>query len=117
MPGGRPTVYKPEYCDEMIEYARTGGFYNNFAGRIGICVQTLYNWEKVHPEFLESKGIAKAACLHWWDERAREGLFDKSFNTTIWVFVKKNIDGWADKSEVKQNSNIEINIDSQDRDL
>lgn len=35
----------------------------------------------------------------WWMEQARKAINDKTFNTSMWIFVMKNRFGWADKTE------------------
>ncbi len=52
---GRPTLYRPEYCDRLILHCKKGLSYEAFAGVVDVCVDTLYEWEKVHPKFSEAK--------------------------------------------------------------
>lgn len=51
-PGGRPTVYKPEYCDDARESMRAGFSKTATAGSLGVCKATFDNWCAAHPEFL-----------------------------------------------------------------
>ena len=50
--GGRPSLYKPEYCDEVITVCSTGLSLTAFAGVIGAARSTIQNWMGEHPEFL-----------------------------------------------------------------
>lgn len=97
---GRPTDYKPEYCEMLIKYMSQGRSYEAFAGFIGVSKQTLYDWEKVHKEFLDSKKIGRAAAqntLESWGESLVKGHFGKGANTSAWIFMMKNMTGWRDQ--------------------
>lgn len=122
MPGGRPTKYDPKYCQELIEHMKEGYSYESFAGRLGVARSTLYEWEKHHPEFSDTKKTAIELSLYHWEKVGKEGMFmggkDNPFQASIWVFNMKNRFGWADRKEVDQvNREIVINIDSDDEEL
>lgn len=62
MPAGRPTAYKPEYCEQLVKAAReTGISPSAFAGLIGVSAETISNWKDAHVEFLEAVKIADRA--------------------------------------------------------
>lgn len=89
--GGRPTDYRPEFCDRVIELGREGKSRAEIASALDCSRQTLATWEKVHPEFLDALQRAKDEELAWWEGKAREGL-DKgsAFNAAIWA---KSVNG------------------------
>jgi hypothetical protein len=68
--GGRPTLYKEEYCQRVLDDMANGFSLTAFAGLIGTNRQTLSNWAGAHPEFLDAVTRAKAMQLRWWEERA-----------------------------------------------
>ena len=39
MPGGRPSSYKPEYCDTIVELMRDGASIEEVAADIGCCIR------------------------------------------------------------------------------
>ena len=97
MAGGRPTDYRPEYCQQLINYCAMGRSYEAFAGFIGVAKQTLYTWEKKHPEFLDAKRIARSAAqatLEGWAEKLVKG--DYKGNASVLIFMMKNMTGWRD---------------------
>ena len=53
-PGGRPTAYRPEFGEMIIEAMATGLSAAAAAAKIGISARSLFNWQKEHPEFLQS---------------------------------------------------------------
>ena len=113
----RPTKYKPEYCDKLIQHMSEGLSYESFAAVISVNRDTLYNWEKVHQEFFDAKKEGFSQNLLFWEKAGLAGMADKSFNSTVWIFNMKNRHMWKDKQEIDQNQNISINIDKEDSDL
>lgn len=108
--GGRPTLYKLEYCDRLIEHMGKGLSFEAFAGLIGVSKQTLYDWEKTHAEFLDAKHRATEACRYWWEKQGVDGLFTettrdgresttRSINARIWEINMKNRFKWKDRIE------------------
>jgi len=56
---GRPTDFKPEYCEMLIEHMKKTQTYESFSTELGVCRKTLYNWERDNPSFLHAKRIGK----------------------------------------------------------
>jgi transposase len=111
MAGGRPTKYKKDYCLMLINHMREGLSYEAFGGVVGASKQTLYDWEKRHPEFIDAKRVGETQSLLYWEKVGRDGLYhevikdadgctvNRSINATIWIFNMKNRFKWRDKSE------------------
>lgn len=59
-PRGRPSKYRPEFCQAVIEDARLGFSLSAFAGGIEVDRDTISEWRKVHPEFDQACKTAKA---------------------------------------------------------
>ena len=85
MPGGRPTLYSPEYCDAVEEYGREGKSPAQIAARLNVCRQTLENWAQEHPEFLAALTRAKSFAQAWWEDEGQAALHDREFNSTVWT--------------------------------
>jgi transposase-like protein len=68
--GGRPSYYHPSYCDVVEAAMENGKSFEACAGIIGVMPQTLYNWKREHPEFLEAAARGKAKRLDWWESCA-----------------------------------------------
>lgn len=111
---GRPTDYRPEYCQQLIEHMASGLSYESFAGVIEVSRQTIYDWEKVHEPFLDAKKIGAERNLLYWEKTGQDGLWDeteydekgrasfkKSLNSTVWIFNMKNRHRWKDKQEIE----------------
>ena len=101
---GRPSLYRPEYCDQIIEVMKTGLSVAGFAGTIGVSRRAISQWAEVHPAFMQALACAKAVCaLHWErlalraGENAREGG-----NPAMIMFALRNMApaDWMDKATV-----------------
>lgn len=91
MGAGRPTSYKEEYCDRVIECLRSGLGLSSFAAEIGVCHDTLNEWAKVHPEFSAAKKVAMCAKTAAWERKALLPKDDpaRTSDATI-IFMLKN---------------------------
>lgn len=109
---GRPSKYNPDYCGQLIAHMSQGFSYHSFAGVIGVCYDTLHEWEKHHAAFSDAKKIATAISLHWWEHQGILGLwFQKEgmqFNTPLWIFNMKNRHKWRDKQPDEMQSSTPI---------
>jgi hypothetical protein len=115
---GRPSLYKPEYCEMLINHMEKGFSFRSFAGVIRVNFDTVYEWEKVHKEFSDAKKIGEGLAL-MYDEKLLDdlskGTYGKSANTATHIFKLKNLWKWSDKVEIEQTTReIKINIDSDD---
>jgi hypothetical protein len=101
---GRPTNYKPEYCQMIIESMSKGTSVTAFAAEIGVVKDTLYEWAKVYPDFSDSMKQAMQICEKWWEARGMKGMTEGSqkFNANIWMFFMKNRFKWSDRTETTQ---------------
>lgn len=85
MPAGRPSEYREEFCEQVIELGREGKSRAEIAADLDICRTTLWNWEQAHPEFMKALQRAKDMELAWWESQSREGLNKGSaFNAALW---------------------------------
>jgi hypothetical protein len=73
----RTSLYKPEYCDLLLDDMKKGFSLLAFAGLIGVCRDTLTEWGRVHPEFADAVKRGKAMQVREWETRGirvAEGL-------------------------------------------
>jgi transposase len=104
-PGGRPTVYKPEYCQKVIDFMSQGYSLEAFAGSIGHHKQTVYEWRNKHPEFGDAIMRAFESCRLYWEKIGMQGVYSNDenakFNATAWIFNMKNRFGWRDQMNME----------------
>lgn len=106
---GRPTKYKPEYCQLLVEQAALGKRPNQVAADLRIRRETFWEWGKEYPDF--SNALALAHQIHecYMEEMAQENMFSKDFNTRIWELIMKCQHKWRDKDVP---NNVIIAVDS-----
>lgn len=102
-PVGRPTDYRPEYCEQIVEFMKDGKSFVGFSASIGTHIDTILEWAKVHPEFSLAKKAAGAASEEWWERQGREYLINRpqgeSLNSSVWIFTMKARFKWRDGAE------------------
>lgn len=122
MPAGRPTKYKPAFCDRVIELASEGASKAEIALDLNICYATFDNWQNYNPEFLEAVKKAERLSQGWWEKKGREATFGgiDGFNATSFIFNMKNRfkADWRDKQEVEHGVGLRVlPVDPSDEQL
>lgn len=84
MSGGRPSDYRPEYCEQVIQLGRAGKSKAQIAAELDVCRNTLDNWAGTHPEFLNALTRARDFAQAWWEDKAQTGLEQSGFNASLW---------------------------------
>lgn len=101
MPAGRPTKYRPEFCELVIKDGEQGLSLTAFAGGIGIDRSTVNEWMSVHPEFSQAVKRHGAARTRYLEQT----LLSESQGprVTARIFALKNAapDEWRDIVEQK----------------
>jgi hypothetical protein len=87
-PVGRPSLYDPKYCEEVIALGRIGKSVEAIGAILGVGTKTLYNWRDENPEFLHALDMAKEFELQWWEDIAQTHMIENKesdkINATIW---------------------------------
>jgi len=87
-PVGRPSLYKPEYCEEVIALGKIGKSVEAIGAILGVGTKTLYNWRDQHEDFLHALDMAKEFELQWWEDIAQTHMIENKesdkINATIW---------------------------------
>ena len=103
-PHGRPTTYKPEYCQMLVEHMATGLGFHAFGAVIGgTSLSTLQDWVKNNDDFRVAKEIGESYSLLFWERLGRAAAMGQvpNFNQTAWIFSMKNKFGWVDRADLK----------------
>lgn len=105
-PVGRPTKYKPEYCQMVVDHMAEGASLTSFAAEIDVARSTINEWIDANPDFSEAVKRAKAKCAAWWERVGRNGAQGGDVNPTLVIFGLKNMaaDDWRDKQELAHTS-------------
>jgi hypothetical protein len=113
----RPTKYKSEYCEKVIELMAEGASKTEVCAEIGICYDTFLDWQKANKEFSESVKRGDKLSEAWWLKSGRLNLENNKFSYTGWYMNMKNRHGWKDKQEVEQSGEVTLKITESDADL
>jgi hypothetical protein len=90
MPAGRPTDYRPEYCDDLVWHMNEGLSFESFAGKVGVNRDTVHEWAKVHPAFSEAKKRGEALSRACWENILKTIAATGTGNATAAIFALKN---------------------------
>lgn len=97
---GRKSKYKEKYVEDLIEHMKEGNSYKSFAAKIGVHVDTLYEWESKYSEFSEAKKVAFSMSESYWEDLGKK--MAEGGNASVWKFNMKNRFGWKENTiEVK----------------
>src|SRR5690554_5877361 len=101
-PVGRPSKYKPEYCQMLIDHMAEGASMTSFAAEIDVARSTLNEWADEYPDFSEAVKKGKAKCAAWWERVGRKNAITGDGNATLVIFGLKNMgaEDWRDKQEI-----------------
>jgi len=119
---GRPTLYDPKYCDDIITYFDIEPFVlvekevvkkdgtvelkevkepvslptlAGFAVKLKVCKDTLNEWSRQHKDFSAAIKKAKACQERILLENGLNGGYDKVMS----IFALKNLADWKDRTE------------------
>lgn len=112
MAGGRPSKYKPEYCEKIIDHMRHGKSQVSFAASIGVDRDTIYEWDKNYPEFSGALKEAKSLSQDYWEDLIARGTAGeiKGFNVVGAIFIMKNrfSEDWREKQLVEHSGALSL---------
>lgn len=102
-PPHRPTKYKPEYDDMVVDWLADGKTLQSFGEHIGASNATLYNWQK-NQSFLDAiKKGRKIAHEIYSEQFLYDKLENQKINNVITILYCRNVLN----IKTKDDSNIE----------
>lgn len=101
-PIGRPSKYRPEFCQAVIEDGRLGFSLSAFAGGIEVDRDTITEWRKVHPEFDQACKTAKAVRARFLEGGMMErDIPAPAMNARKFALVNCAEDDWRSETTLK----------------
>lgn len=67
---GRPSSYKPEYCDLVIELMSKGASIAAVAAELKVARAQIFKWGEEYPEFRSACDAGKELAQQWWEKLA-----------------------------------------------
>ena len=87
-PVGRPSLYDPSFCDEVVALGRKGKSVEQIAAILDVSLRTMYSWRDAHEEFLHALDDAKTYEQAWWEEQAAAYMVENKesdrLNASLW---------------------------------
>ncbi len=98
---GRPSAYKPKFCQMLIDHMKQGYSFESFAGVVAVSRVTIYSWLKKYDEFREAKEVALSLNRLFWEQIGIDAVKGQvpGFNATAYVFNMRNRFNWSDRSQ------------------
>ena len=81
---GRPTKYKPKFCDAVIAWGMIGKSRTWMAAEMMVARQTLDDWAKANSEFSDALTLAKQLEQLWWEDKGQDCLLHSNFQGAMW---------------------------------
>jgi len=87
-PVGRPSLYDPAYCEQVIELGKLGKSIEQICADLNTPVRTLYEWRDRFPEFSQALEDAKSFEQAWWENQAYAYMVETKegpkLNASLW---------------------------------
>lgn len=100
---GRPTLYRPEYCERAIAFMSQGYSVTALAGHLGMSKDAVYDFVNRYPDFRHAIAMGRAARVQALE--AKLLTTSQGVGVTAAIFALKNADPdeWQDRyqSEVR----------------
>lgn len=84
-PVGRPSKYRPEYCDDIIELGKNGKSIAQMASFFDVDKASIYRWIEEHEDFRTAFARARVHSQTWWEDKAQSNLGSRDFNAQLWL--------------------------------
>ena len=110
MAGGRPKKTLSDlpkgWQKKILDLMKNGASQTEIKAVLGISNDLFDRFIKDEAEFSETikKGLLFAQA--WWEQKARENLENRNFNSALWYMNMKNRFGWKDKQEVEHTGKV-----------
>lgn len=75
---GRPTEFKPEYCEQAAKLCALGATDYELANFFGVNTLTIYRWKNTREDFCKAVQVGKELA----DERVERALFSRAVGYT-----------------------------------
>jgi hypothetical protein len=105
---GRPSLYRPEYCQRAIDYMGQGFSLTALAGHLGMSKDAIYDWINLYPDFRHAVNMGRAARVAALE--AKLLATSQGVGVTAAIFALKNADPdeWQDRYHTETRVNVSI---------
>lgn len=136
---GRPTAYRPEYCEGIVAWFQDGLYeimhperienkigdvkhvtrpifprtISGYACTIGVGQKALWDWANKYDDFRNAMNVAKGIQEQCVTMMTATGAWTASFG----IFMLKNCAGWTDKVDVTLEVQVPLTFDHDDSEV
>jgi hypothetical protein len=105
---GRPTLYRPEYCNKAISLGKLGKSPAQIAAAFDVDRATLTGWAGQRPEFAAALARAKTYEQQWWEDHAQKNLKAKHYQSQVWrtSMAARFRDEYTERTETAHTLNL-----------
>lgn len=114
---GRPTEYKPEYCEIVKTFLYEGYAILEICRELKKSRQCINEWREKHKEFGDTFNEYLQYAEGWWLGEGRKNIGNKNFNSRLYELQMQNRYGWNKKSEQKVEHSGEVKIEHSTQNL
>jgi hypothetical protein len=107
-PGGRPSEYKPEYCEAVIEAMASGVSLTAFAGMIRVSRECLYRWMTEHSEFSDAVSRGRPARTLALERKLLAARYGAQSASAIFALKNADPSEWRDMRTVQHDHSINV---------
>lgn len=112
--GGRPTSYRLEFCQVVLDQAALGHTIGATAALIGVTRSTILDWADRFPEFAEAVALAKGARQRFYEghliDIVRRGGDSTRFSAVKLGLINVGAEDWREK--LGSDTNVTITLAS-----
>jgi hypothetical protein len=105
---GRPSSYRAEFCDQVVDYMGQGFSLTAFAGEIGHCVDSLYEWIGTHSDFSEAVKRGRAARVQALEKRLLSATNGGTASTSIFALKNADPTEWKEVRYATYDHNLKL---------
>jgi hypothetical protein len=105
---GRPTLYKPEYCEAVISFMGDGYDLSAFAGSIRVSRDTVYEWQHAHRDFSDAVKIGVAARLFALQRKLLTTQIGVGVTAAIFGLKNADPENWQDRYNTTTDINVRV---------
>jgi hypothetical protein len=87
---GRPTLYRSEFCESIVNLMAEGRSLDGCASILGVNPDSLYQWQKIHSEFSEAVQKGRASATSYWEGRLIAVASGKPGNAQLIQWALRN---------------------------
>jgi hypothetical protein len=112
---GRPSMYRPEHCQRVIEMGEQGKSLTQMAARLGVDKASVIRWREEHEEFRTALARAMTLSQDWWEEQGQRGVSDKNFNATLYnkIVASRFREDYSERHEITGANGGAIKIEAK----